>query len=136
MQRLSGHVREVEPSGFTKVSALGVEEQHVNVIVDLDAPPATIGDGFRVEASIIVWSASETTVVPRSALMQSGTNDGWSTFIVRAGRLELRSVRIGHVGREAVEILGGVQSGDQVVVFPSDRLSPGVHVQARATPRA
>jgi HlyD family secretion protein len=136
MQRLSGRVREVEPSGFTKVSALGVEEQRVNVIVDIDASPVTIGDGFRVEASIVVWSASEATVVPRSALMQSTSSSGWSTFIVRAGRIESRSVRIGHTGREAAEVLEGVDPGDQVVVFPSDRLSPGVRVKARATPRA
>jgi len=135
-QRLAGRVREVEPSGFTKVSALGVEEQRVNVIVDIDASPSMIGDGFRVEASIVVWSASETIVVPRAALIQSTSSGGWSTFIVRAGRIERRSVRVGHAGRDAAEVLGGVEPGDQVVVFPSDRLSPGARVKTRSTPRA
>lgn len=135
-QRIAGRVREIEPSGFTKVSALGVEEQRVNVIVDIDPAPIAIGDGFRVEASIVVWSVTEATVVPRSALLPSAGVAGWSAFIVRDGRIESRSVRIGHTGREAAEVLGGVEPGDQVVVFPSDRLSVGTRVKARSTPRS
>jgi HlyD family secretion protein len=135
-QRIAGRVREIEPSGFTKVSALGVEEQRVNVIVDIDPAPIAIGDGFRVEASIVVWSVTETTVVPRSALLPSAGVAGWSAFIVRDGRIESRAVRIGHTGREAAEVLGGVEPGDQVVVFPSDRLSVGTRVKARSRPRS
>lgn len=133
--RLGGRVREIEPSGFTKVSALGVEEQRVNVIVDLDASPPIIGDGFRVEASIIVWSAPDVVSVPRSALLQAkGSGPGvWSAFIVREGKAETRAVRIGHVGGAAAEVLTGVGPGDEVIVFPSDQLRDGARVKTRKT---
>jgi len=132
---VAGRVREIEPAGFTKVSALGVEEQRVNVIVGVDAVPPGVGDGFRVEASIIVWSAPSVVVVPRSALLQmSGApNGGWSAFVVRSGRVEVRPVRVGHVGGTSAEVLGGIDVGDEVVVFPSDRVKPGVRVTARST---
>lgn len=132
---LGGHVREVEPAGFTKFSALGVEEQRVNVIVDLDAVPPGIGDGFRVEASIIVWSAPGVILVPRSALLQgsSGQDEGmkWTAFVVKGGRVESRGVRIGHVGGTSAEVLAGVAVGDEVVVFPSDQIKPGIRVKER-----
>ena len=132
--RLSGRVREIEPSAFTKVSALGVEEQRVNVIVNLDASPPVIGDGFRVEASIVVWSSASVLSVPRSALLQAkGKSGEWTAFIVRQGKAESRSLRIGHVGGAAAEVLTGVQPGDEVVVFPSDQLRDGVRVTTRKT---
>ena len=126
-----GTVREVEPAAFTKVSALGVEEQRVNVIVDPDAVPAAVGDGFRVEASIIVWSTSGATVVPRSALLQMNGGAEWAAFVVRSGRVERRSVRIGHVGGTAAEVLAGIAPGDEVVIFPSDQVTPGARVKPR-----
>ena len=133
MTALAGRVREIEPAGFTKISALGVEEQRVNVIVDLDAVPRGIGDGFRVEASIIVWSAPDVIVVPRSALLQgNGENrSGWTAFVVKAGRVESRAVRIGHVGGAAAEVLAGIGTGEEVVVFPSDQVKAGVRVKTR-----
>ncbi|HEY6827038.1 MAG TPA: efflux RND transporter periplasmic adaptor subunit [Gemmatimonadaceae bacterium] len=132
--RLGGRVREIEPSGFTKVSALGVEEQRVNVIVNLDASPPVIGDGFRVEASIIVWSAPNAVSVPRSALLQAkGKTGEWTAFVVRDGRAQSRVVRVGHVGGALAEVLAGVQPGDEVVVFPSDQLRDGVRVTSRKT---
>jgi HlyD family secretion protein len=130
-----GRVRDVEPSGFTKMSALGVEEQRVNVIAEIEAIPASIGDGFRVEASIRVWSAPKVLVVPRSALLRPGFGEqderGWSVFVVRAGRVEARTVRVGHVGGAAAEVLDGVNAGEEVVVFPSDRVAAGTRVAAR-----
>jgi len=132
--RLGGRVREIEPSGFTKVSALGVEEQRVNVIVNLDASPPVIGDGFRVEASIIVWSAPNAVSVPRSALLQAkGKTGEWTAFVVRDGRAQSRVLRVGHVGGALAEVLAGVQPGDEVVVFPSDQLRDGVRVTSRKT---
>ena len=132
--RLGGRVREIEPSGFTKVSALGVEEQRVNVIVNLDASPSVVGDGFRVEASIIVWSAPSVVSVPRSALLQAKGKSGvWTAFVVRNGKAESREVRIGHVGGALAEVLAGVEPGDEVVVFPSDQLRDGVRVTSRKT---
>jgi HlyD family secretion protein len=132
--RLGGRVREIEPSGFTKISALGVEEQRVNVIVNLDASPPVIGDGFRVEASIIVWSSPSVVSVPRSALLQATGKPGeWTTFVVRQGRAQSRALRLGHVAGAAAEVLTGVQPGDEVVVFPSDQLRDGVRVTSRKT---
>jgi HlyD family secretion protein len=131
-----GRVREIEPAGYTKVSALGVEEQRVNVIVDPDAVPQSIGDGFRVEASIVVWSASEVTTVPRSALVQRTNGDRsivWNTFVVRDGRVEVRNVRIGRVGGMGAQVLDGLHVGDLVVVFPSDQVKPGTRVTSRKT---
>jgi HlyD family secretion protein len=134
MNPVIGHVREIEPAGFTKVSALGVEEQRVNVIVDADKIPPGVGDGFRVEASIIVWSSPRVIVVPRSALLQaSGGSTGWSAFVVKAGRVEARSVRIGHVGGTAAEVIAGIDEGDEVVLFPSDQVKAGTRVAARKT---
>lgn len=127
---LAGHVREIEPSGFTKVSALGVEEQRVNVIVDVDEIPPGIGDGFRVDASIIVWSAPNVMVVPRSAMLQQGAA-GWSVFVVRDGRTQSRTVRLGHVGGAGAEVLDGVNPGDVVVLFPSDQVKAGIRVKPR-----
>jgi HlyD family secretion protein len=129
-----GHVREIEPAGFTKVSALGVEEQRVNVIVDVDKIPPGVGDGFRVEASIIVWSSPKVIVVPRSALLQaSGGTTGWNAFVVRSGRAEARSIRIGHVGGAAAEVIAGIDEGDEVVLFPSDQVKAGTRVSVRKT---
>jgi HlyD family secretion protein len=135
-----GRVREIEPAGFTKVSALGVEEQRVNVIADVEALPSTIGDGFRVEAHIVVWSAPSVIAVPRSALLQPDTPGasgvtGWSVFIVRDGRVESRAVRIGHLGVAAAEVLAGIDAGDEVILFPSDRVAPGVRVSSRKSTR-
>jgi HlyD family secretion protein len=134
-EALDGHVREIEPSGYTKISALGVEEQRVNVIVDPDRVPESIGDGFRVEASIVVWSTPSATSVPRSALVQStpaaaGTGT-WSAFVVRDDRLEVRSVRLGHLGGAQAEVVAGLKAGDTVVVFPSDQVKAGARVRLR-----
>ncbi|HEY9227013.1 MAG TPA: hypothetical protein VIP11_10225, partial [Gemmatimonadaceae bacterium] len=127
-------VREIEPAGFTKVSALGVDEQRVNVIVDLDRVPPGIGDGFRVEASIVVWSSPKVLTVPRGALLQrDGDVAGWSVYVIAAGRAQRRALRIGHLGGAAAEVLAGLEAGDEVVLFPSDRLMAGARVKARKT---
>jgi HlyD family secretion protein len=134
-EELGGHVREIEPSGFTKISALGVEEQRVNVIIDPDRVPASVGDGFRVEASIVVWSTPSVMSVPRSALVQNAPTSArtttWSAFVVRHGRLETRNVRIGHVGGAQAEVVAGLEAGDTVVVFPSDQVKAGARVRLR-----
>jgi len=134
-EELGGHVREIEPSGYTKISALGVEEQRVNVIIDPDTVPPRIGDGFRVEASIVVWSTPSTTAVPRSALVQGAPTAertvAWSAFVVRGGRLETRNVRVGHVGGAQAEVVAGLEAGDTVVVFPSDQVKAGARVRLR-----
>jgi HlyD family secretion protein len=124
---LRGRVRVVEPSAFTRVSALGVEEQRVNVVIDFVDAPGTLGDGFRVEARIVTWEGPGVVRVPASALFRDG--DQWKVFVVREGRARLQSVDIGHRTAAAVEVVRGLEQGEQVVLFPSDRVSDGVRVR-------
>lgn len=129
---LLARVRLVEPSGFTKISALGVEEQRVNVIVDFpnrDEIPPTLGDGFRVEAKIIIWEKEEVLRVPTSSLFRQG--EGWAVFRVEAGKAKLHSVRIGHRNGLHAEVLEGLAPDDTVVVHPSDKVVDGVMVAPR-----
>jgi HlyD family secretion protein len=129
---LRGRVRYVEPSGFMKVSALGVEEQRVNVIVDFDDPkPAqALGDGYRVEVHIVVWEAAEVVKAPTSSLFRRG--DEWAVFVEEGGRARLRSVQIGRRNGLEAEVLAGLQPGEKVVVHPADTLEDGQRVEPRA----
>ncbi|MBL8837638.1 MAG: HlyD family efflux transporter periplasmic adaptor subunit [Alphaproteobacteria bacterium] len=129
---LAGRVRRIEPSAFTKVSALGVEEQRVNVIIDFVAPReawAALGDGYRVETRIVVHAAEDAVVVPAGALFRSGT--GWSVFVVDGGRARLRAVEIARRGGAVAMIASGLSSGESVIVFPSEAVGDGVRVEAR-----
>lgn len=126
---LRGRVRLVEPAAFTRVSALGVEEQRVNVIIDFVDPPGALGDGFRVEAGIVTWEAPEVLTVPASALFRDGTT--WNVFAVRDGRARTQRVEIGHRTPAAVEVVRGLESGDEVVLFPSDKVRDGTRVKER-----
>ncbi len=123
---LHGTVRLVEPEGFTKVSALGVEEQRVNVIVDLADPPAALGAGYRVEAHIATWTGENALTVPMSALFQE--KGAWTVFTVQDGRAVRRTLRIGHQSAELAEVLGGLEEGDRVIVYPSPLIADGVRV--------
>jgi HlyD family secretion protein len=124
---IAARVRLVEPSGFTKVSTLGVEEQRVNVIGDLLDPPAVLGDGYRVEARIVTWAADDVLRVPNSALFRTG--GGWSLFVEQEGRARLREVRVGHRGASEAEVLDGLAEGEQVILFPSEQIRDGVRVR-------
>lgn len=126
---LRARVRKVEPSGFTKVSPLGVEEQRVNVIADLADPPGAIGDRFRVEASLILWQGEDVLKVPAGALFRDGA--GWSVYVTDRGRARLRGVRIGHRNPSEVEILAGLQEGETVVVHPGDQVKDGARIAVR-----
>jgi HlyD family secretion protein len=131
-QPLDGRVRVVEPAGFTKVSALGVEEQRVRVIVDLVSPPEqwrTLGDGYRVEASFILWRGEALLLVPTSALFRHG--DGWAVFVAAQGRARLTPVKIGQRNGLAAQVLDGLRTGEQVVAYPDDKIADGVKVKAR-----
>ena len=125
---LEAHVRVVEPSGFTKISALGVEEQRVNVIADLDETPPQLGDGYRVEARVVQWEG-EALKVAASALYQDGTQ--WRVFVVENGRARSRVVQVGHRNPDEAEVLGGLSAGDGVIRQPTDKVSEGVRVRAR-----
>jgi HlyD family secretion protein len=126
---LEAHVRRIEPSGFTKISALGVEEQRVNVIADLDETPPQLGDGYRVETQVVLWEGT-VLKVPASALFQDA--DQWRVFVVLDGRARSRIVQVGHRNPFEVEISGGLTAGDQVVRHPTDKLADGVRVAARS----
>jgi HlyD family secretion protein len=121
-------VRLVEPAGFTKISALGVEEKRVNVIADFVDPPERLGDGFRVEASIMTWEGDRVLKVPGSAAFRD--RDSWSVFVVDGGEARRRPVQIGHRNQTEVEVLAGLSVGEQVILHPSNQLSDGVRVRA------
>lgn len=127
---LQGRVRRIEPSAFTKVSALGVEEQRVNAVIDFDQPPPALGDNFRVEVRIIVWEGDQVLTVPPGALFRRG--EGWAVFAVDAGHARVRPVDIGHRNAEQVQILGGLEEGAPVVLYPPDTLDDGAWVAARS----
>jgi HlyD family secretion protein len=126
---LAGHVRRIEPSGFTKISALGVEEQRVNVIVDFDEPPA-LGDGYRVEVRIVVAERSDVVKVPASSLFRVGTD--WALYTVEGGRAHRKIVQVGQQNGLEAEIVKGLEAGEEVVVYPSDAVADGVKVTARS----
>lgn len=134
---LHGRVRVVEPSAFTKISALGVEEQRVNVIVDFLDPLAarpTLGDAYRVEARIVTWESPDVLQTSAGALFQQGQD--WQAYVIDSGRARLRSVQVGPGNGQATEILGGLKAGDQVVVYPGDKVEDGVRVAPMTvTPR-
>lgn len=125
---LLGTVRTVSPNAFTRISALGVEEQRVNVVGDLADPPAGLGAGYRVEARVVTWDGPNVVKVPHSALFRSG--GGWAVFVVTAGRARLREVSAGHRGAAEAEVLGGLRPGEVVVVYPSDKVGDGVRVRS------
>lgn len=122
-------VRTVEPSAFTRISALGVEEQRVNVILAPDTRPPGLGDDYRVEAAIRVWQDDQALTVPSSAVFQSTT--GWQLFRVVDGHARLTDVTIGERTGARTQILDGISSGELVVLFPSDELMDGSRVQVR-----
>jgi HlyD family secretion protein len=120
---LAAKVRLVEPAAFTKVSALGVEEQRVNVIADFVKPPEqrkSLGDNFRVEARIIVWETEQALQVPSGALFRRG--EEWAAFVVSGGRARLQPVKVGRSSGTAMQVLGGLKEGDVVILYPGDRV--------------
>jgi HlyD family secretion protein len=129
---LLGRVRLVEPAGFMKVSALGVEEQRVNVIIDFTDSSekyARLGDAYRVEARIVIWEADDVPKVPAGSLFRQG--ERWAVFAVENGQARLRPVEIGRSNGLETEIRSGLADGEQVILHPSDKIHEGTHVRAR-----
>jgi HlyD family secretion protein len=126
-------VRRIEPSGFTKISALGVEEQRVNVILDLSDPASedtVLGDAYRVEVRIVVWEAPDVLRIPTSALFRVG--DRWAVYAVRDGAARSTPVELGQqTGREA-EVLAGLTEGARVIVHPGDAVRDRTRVKERS----
>jgi HlyD family secretion protein len=129
---LNARVRRVEPSGFTQVSALGIEEQRVNVLLEFTDPPerwAPIANGFRVVAHIVIWQEAAVLQVPVPAMFRSGK--GWAVFVVRDGRAVLVPIEVGRSNDETGQVLSGLRAGDSVIVHPSDQVVDGVRVTPR-----
>jgi len=126
---LPARVRLIEPSAFTKVSALGIEEQRVNVIIDFDLqeylPP--LQDGYRVEASIVEWESDDVLTVPAGALFREGTE--WAVFVVEKNRAKLTLIELGHRNDDEAEVLDGLKQGEQVILYPGDRIEDGVKIE-------
>ena len=129
---LEGVVRRVEPFGFTKVSALGVEEQRVNVIIDVTDPVElwrNLGHGYRVEPRIILWESRDVLKVPLSSLFRQGPD--WAVFVNHRGRARLTPVTIAHENGLEAEVLHGLTAGQTVVMHPSDRVGDNARIEQR-----
>lgn len=132
-QPLDGRVRLIEPSAFTKISALGVEEQRVNVVIDLASSSdqwRTLGDGYRVEARIIVHEEQDAVKVPAGALFREG--ERWAVFVLDGGKAKKRVVEVGRRNGVEATVAKGLEVAELVVVYPSDAVKDGVRVRRRS----
>ena len=129
---VTGRVRRVEPSARTKISTLGVEEQRVAVVVDLDPPPPglALGDGYRVDAQIVVLARPSETTVPVGALFRDGA--GWAAFVVADGRARRRAVEVAGRNQHEAWVAGGLAPGERIIVYPPDTVRDGVRVRQRS----
>jgi HlyD family secretion protein len=129
-EALEARVRLIEPGGFTKISALGVEEQRVNVIADFDEPPPPgLGDAFRVEARIVVWEGADVLQAPLGALLRH--QGRWAVYVVEDSTAKLRAVEIGRRGERSAEITSGLREGETLVVHPGEAVADGARVRVR-----
>jgi HlyD family secretion protein len=129
---IAAKVRRIEPTGFTKVSALGIEEQRVKVILDFIGPPSDwqlLGHGYRVIARVVIWHSDDALQVPLGALFRDG--DNWAVFVDSDGRSQRRIVQIGERNLHAARVIEGLKPGEKVVLHPSDRVTNGVRIGSR-----
>jgi len=127
---LQAKVRLVEPSAFTKVSALGVEEQRVNVIGDFVNPARSLGDAYRLDTRIVVWSGKNVLQVPISALFRCNQSS-WCVFVVEQGKANQRQIQIGYRSDRAAEVKQGLQVGEQVILHPTEQVKESIRVTPR-----
>jgi HlyD family secretion protein len=129
---LDAKVRRVDPAGFTKISALGVEEQRVNVVLDFVDPVAAwaaLGDAFRVEVRVVTWEAKDVLKVPTAALFRQG--DAWAVYLVDQGRARRTLIMLGHQTGQEAEVVSGLTEGARVILHPGDTLADGARVKER-----
>lgn len=127
---LQATVRFVEPAAFTKISALGVEEQRVYVVANLLTPAAqrgNLGDNFRVEARVITWQKEQALKLPNGAIFRRG--DQWHAYTIESGCARLRPVKVGRASDTETEVLDGLKEGDAVILYPGDRIQDGLRVK-------
>jgi len=127
---LRGEVRLVEPSAFTRISALGVEEQRVKVVATVLDPPPALGDGFRVEARVVTWRGDHVLTIPAGAVFRD--KDRWAVYAVEAERAHLRYIELGHRGRLDVEVMAGLAPGALVILHPTDQVVDNIKVVPRS----
>ena len=128
---LKGRVRRVEPSAFTRISALGVEEQRVNVLIDITSPQQSwlsLGDGFRIEAHIVVWQKENVLTVPTSAVFRA--KGRWAVYCIEHGEAKLTFISIGEHTSEHTQVLNGLRRGTLIISNPSERVRSGVSVRS------
>ena len=131
---IRGRVTRVDPAGFLKVSALGIEEQRVRTTIDFVDPPATwsrLGHDYRLTVHVTVWNSEDVLTVPVGALFRRG--EDWAVFVVKDGRARSMPVQLGHRNSRMAEVTSGLSVGDKVVLHPSDRIREGIAVTERAT---
>jgi HlyD family secretion protein len=129
---LHGRVRRIEPSGFMKISALGVEEQRVSILIDFNDPFAAwkrLGDGYRVEVRVVVWQSEDVLKAPTSSLFRRG--EDWVAFAVVNRQAQQRKVEVGPRNGSETQVLKGLSKGDIVIVHPSDSVKDGIRVTSR-----
>ena len=131
---VEGRVKRVEPAGFLKVSALGIEEQRVRVVIDFSDPPemwSSLGHDYRVTVHIVIWASTGVLTVPVGSLFREG--EDWAVFAVVNGRARVTPIKIGHRNSRFAQVISGLADGDGVVLHPSDRISDGTSVSKRET---
>jgi len=129
---LEARVEKIEPWGFTKYSALGVEEQRVNAIIQFSGPGETrarLGHGFRVEARIVIWESDQALAIPSSAVFRQG--DQWAVFAVDSGRARMHIIETGHNNGIMTEVQTGLEDGDSIILYPGNRVRDGARVKQR-----
>ncbi len=131
---LAAAISHVEPAAFTKISPLGVEEQRVIAVGRLTESAPALGDRFRVRATIVLWRGEDVLQVPAGALFRSG-EAGWAVYAVRDGRARRVEVTAGKRGARAVEIVSGLADGDEVILYPSEKVADGARVERAPAPR-
>lgn len=129
---LTAKVARIDPVGFTRVSALGIEEQRVRLHLDLDQTPPGLGDGFRVFVHVVVWQADKVLQVPQSALFRQG--DGWAVFRAVSGRAVATPVTVGQTEETMAEVTSGLAAGDRVIAYPGNRVTDGARIAALSLP--
>ena len=131
-EKLEATVRYIEPSAFTEVSALGVEEQRVNVIADFVNPPQSLGDGYRLEAQIVTWEDEDALTVPLSALFRCEEMQSWCTFVDENGKAQQRQIEIGQRSDAAAVVEQGLEAGERVILYPTEEITTGQRVSSRS----
>lgn len=128
-QPLNGNVRRIEPHAYTKVSALGVDEQRVDIIADFDGAPATLADGYRIEARIVIWENPAAIQIPAGALFRQGVK--WAAYKLDGDLARLTLLELGRNNGETAEVLAGLSAGDSVILHPGDRIAEGTLIRPR-----